>query len=424
MKRDYLELKQKLMQRFLDNAIDKETYDTMLTEIDRMMAEEQEWNSQVGFSSVPLSVSPGSFQNQHGTQTPVQLISIPVSYPSQPSTVFPPVPVQSFPEPMVVEAEELSPEIDVAVLKSLKPGQSLEIWWHHALTEECASAWRRANVPIKLSLNLNSFINDASLEVLGEIPHLREINLTSTAVSDEGLRYLAPLTELESLILISTRVRGTSFQYLENLKSLRELTLTSSEFSDEGMERIGTMTSLEELRLDDTTVTDQGMPYLEKLHELRLLNLQGSLISDEGLESIAHLTQLLELYLGGTIPYDGLVYESPISDSGLNLLQHLTELRILHLNDTQISDAGISFLKQMKKLRKLNLADTYVTDASLPILRRLECLREVIVDGTEITISGIRKIFGRGKEEYFHGGRVGTWSRLRRFLASPWSRKN
>lgn len=424
MKRDYLELKQKLMQRFLDNAIDKETYNAMLAEIDRMMTQEQELSSQIGFSSASLSLSPENFQNLSNSQPPVQVIPIPYPYPPQPVATFPPAAPSSFPEPVEIPEEEPSPEIDHAVLKSLEPGQSLEIWWHHALTEECAAAWRRANVPIKLSLNLNGSIDDASLKVLGNIPHLREINLTSTAISDDGLRHLAPLTELESLILISTRVRGTSFQYLENLKSLRELTLTSSEFSDEGMERIGTMTSLEELRLDDTAVTDQGMPYLEKLHELKLLNLQGSLISDQGLESITGLNQLLELYLGGTIPYEGLVYESPISDDGLRLLQNLTEIRILHLNDTQISDAGIPFLKKMKKLRELNLADTYVTDASLPLLQRLEYLREVIVDGTEITISGIRKVFGRSKEEYFHGGRVGAWSRLGRFLSSPWSRKN
>ncbi|MDO4583146.1 MAG: hypothetical protein Q4D62_03480 [Planctomycetia bacterium] len=424
MKRDYLELKQKLMQRFLDNAIDKETYDTMLTEIDRMIVEDQELNSRIDFSPSSLPVSQEHFHHLSGSHPQVQVIPIPYPYPPQSVATFPPAAPPSFPEPVVMPEEEPSPEIDEAVLKSLQPGQSLEIWWHHALTEECAAAWRRANVPIKLSLNLNGSIDDASLKVLGNVPHLREINLTSTAISDDGLRHLAPLSELESLILISTRVRGTSFQYLENLRSLRELTLTSSEFGDEGMERIGTMTSLEELRLDDTAITDQGMPYLEKLHELKLLNLQGSLISDQGLEAIAGLDQLLELYLGGTIPYDGLVYESPISDAGLNLLQDLTELRILHLNDTQISDTGIPFLKKMKKLRELNLADTYITDASLPALRRLECLREVIVDGTEITISGIRKIFGRGKEEYFHGGRVGAWSRLGRFLASPWSRKN
>ena len=41
MKRELLELKQKLMQRFLDGAIDQETYDRMLAEIDGMAQEEK-----------------------------------------------------------------------------------------------------------------------------------------------------------------------------------------------------------------------------------------------------------------------------------------------------------------------------------------------------------------------------------------------
>lgn len=457
MKREILELKQKLMQRFLDNAIDQETYERLFMDIENMSREAEEIESasqpreilSFGKESPLPPVAQTQMVQTLSTQTlPTQMLPAqvlpPHGVPAQTSvgTQGSPTPVlmlkpdaievrteggiksvQKFEED-ISEQYVLCPEISPALLKNLKPGECLDIWWRHEITPQCVKVWSEAGVPLRLSLNMNEYVDNDSLARLAEVPNIWELNLTSTRITDEGVRHLAPLTRLKSLALMSTEVDGSSLRHLTNCRDLSELTLTSTPFNDDGMEILGAFQSLELLRLDDTDITDEGMVVLDQLHQIAILNLQGSLVSDVGLRHIAHLNGLLELYVGGTIPIDRTVYESPISDKGLVHLKNLTEMRILHLNDTQITDAGVASLKNMKFLRELNVADTFLTDACLGQLKKLTALREIMVENTAITASGIRKVFGRSHEERFHGGRISAWTKFRRFLASPWSRKN
>jgi len=80
-------------------------------------------------------------------------------------------------------------------------------------------------------------------------------------------------------------------------------------------------------------------------------------------------------------------------------------------------------LKKMNDLRELNVTDTYFSDEALKTLKHFARLQEVVVDGTLITKAGVRKFFGHASE-IFRGARVSSMSKLGRFLASPWSRKN
>ncbi|MBE6428569.1 MAG: hypothetical protein E7028_08335 [Planctomycetaceae bacterium] len=502
MKRELLELKQKLMQRFLDGAIDQETYDRMLAEIDGMAQEEkmetpfQTSSSPSGPVFLDMNGNPSRVSENadpiHGMNTvhgipqgmpalPSFVTVLPANSPMQMSAVYPhpaygqvpypgmvgipgiipgnypnQMPMPGNPQEMgmntaparitadrlevrtasgVKHASEIqnmmeltkqapSPEIDPQVVEVLKEGETLEVWWHYELTPECVAAWKKINVPLRLSLAMNEFIDDESMLLLGQITNLHEINLTSTRVTDEGIRALSHLTELESLILTSTEVTGETFGYLENCRNLRELTLTSTPFTNEGMEYLSQFQLLDSLKLDDTNITDEGMRVFQGLHQMQLLNLVGTLVSDIGLKHIAHLTLLTELYLGGTIPIDGHDYESPITDRGVEYLRDLTELRVLHLNDTQVTDACLASLKKMEELYELNVTDTYFSNDALKPLRKFENLHEVIVDGTLVTKKAVRKVFGREAAEIFHGAQISSWNKVGRFLAAPWSRKN
>ncbi len=501
MKRELLELKQKLMQRFLDGAIDQETYDRMLAEIEEMSEEEK---AAVPFQTPPQSYS--AFLDMNGNpcrpnenmETVSELNSVPsfpqgtmalpsfvtvlpAGAPMQMNAQYPPayytIPYQGVTGPGgmppevyrnrtpdsaaapygteqnivpakitsdrlevrtttgVKHASEIqnmletvkqapNPEIDPQIVEILKEGETLEIWWHYELTPECVSAWKKIKAPLRLSLAMNEFIDDNSMLLLGQITNLHEINLTSTRITDEGIRSLSRLTELESLILTSTEVTGATFGNLENCRNLRDLTLTSTPFSNEGMKYLSQFQLLDSLKLDDTNVTDEGMRVFQGLHQILLLNLSGTLVSDVGLKYVAHLTSMTELYLGGTIPIDGQDYESPITDRGIEYLRDLTNLRVLHLNDSQVTDACLASLKKMEELYELNVTDTYFSNGALKQLRKFENLHEVIVDGTLITQKAVRKIFGREAESIFHGTQSSSWSKIGRFIIAPWSRKN
>ncbi|MDO4629293.1 MAG: hypothetical protein Q4C70_08940 [Planctomycetia bacterium] len=513
MKRELLELKQKLMQRFLDNAIDQATYDRMLAEIDAMAEQEESIPSSVPPGASVVNMPAGTMVVENGYDSgaqmsqnavlppfvtvlpagaPMQMSAqyftpgqypgaipggVPSGYPGGVPAGYPmmmpngmingmsggisggiPTPYGMAPgnglgpenthnsmmsadklevrtatgvKPASVWQEEVekaqnapNPEIDPLVVKALKDGETLEVWWHFPLTPECVAAWKKIDVPLRLSLAMNEYIDDEALQLLGQITNLHEINLTSTRITNSGIRYLSRLANLESLILTSTEITGETFNHLDECENLRELTLTSTPFSNDGMAFLSQFQHLDSLKLDDTNITDEGMPALEGLHQLQLLNLQGTLVSDIGLKSIAHLTSLIELYLGGTIPLDGDDYESPITDKGIAFLKELAELRVLHLNDTQVTNACIASLKKMTELYELNVTDTYFSDDALKQLRRFRNLGDVNVEGTLITEAGVKKIFGREGTKIFRGARTGSWNKLGRFLVSPWSRKN
>lgn len=480
----FVEMRQKLMQRFLDGALDQPAYERMLADIEVMERAQNDDSSPplnsetqpAGVSEKHVSQTEGrgirseflpaqpSHEISYGYPSPV-ITMVPVAqagnaaairipgmpmivpgmmvengqngYPSVGYYGTPAVPVP--PREMLRELkpdsrhtsgggkfrkDAPSPEIPSETIQSLGPNQPLEIWWHYPLKPECATAWRDANVPIKLSLTMNASVTDESLQCLAEVPKLRELNLTSTSTTDAGLAFLSELPELDSLILTSTQVQGIKADALASLRKLRELTLTSSLFEDEGIQKLAGLKTLELLKLDDTQVTDEGMEFLRGLASLRILNLQGSIISDVGMEHLARLVSLEKLYVGGTIPFEGTVYESPITNDGIEYLAELVHMRTLHVNDTQLTDPGLRAIQDMNNLSELNIADTLVTDGCLYHLRKLERLRSIIVDGTSISLSGIRKVLGADATRWFHGASVGTWRKLGSFLKSPWSRKN
>ncbi|MDO4551049.1 MAG: hypothetical protein Q4C96_07340 [Planctomycetia bacterium] len=476
----FLEMRQKLMQRFLDGELDQLSYERFMADVEILEQAQSSDSSQEDASSkndarqdenqskfpkemssnihrvssrVPQE-STGVFPQPAVTMFPIspdgrataqQIPAMPMVILNTGRTAYPSagiygIPSVGMPETGPMDAHSQmpsrsdssknfkkstpSPEITPETIKSLKPGQALDIWWHYPITEECIKEWSELEVPIKLSLAMNPSVTDESVQGLRKVKNIRELNFTSTPITDQGLAFLEGMTSVNSLILTSTQIQGTGADALRSLIHLRELTLTSSPFNDGGMEKLALLSELQILKLDDTRITDDGLEFLTKLSCLRNLNLQGSIISDVGLEYLKNLVTLEKLYVGGTIPYEGSIYESAITNKGIEYLKNLGKMRTLHINDTQLTDTGLKALSDMENLTELNISDTAVTDGSLYYLRNFKNLHTIFVDGTDITISGIRKILGENALRRFHGAHVGTWSKLGSFLKSPWSRKN
>jgi hypothetical protein len=69
-----------------------------------------------------------------------------------------------------------------------------------------------------VTANQNQKLKDADLALLAGLPQLKSVNLTDTAISDEGLRHLAGLTGLTDLYLGGTKVTDKGMTHLEGLK--------------------------------------------------------------------------------------------------------------------------------------------------------------------------------------------------------------
>ena len=179
-------------------------------------------------------------------------------------------------------------------------------------------------------------------------------------VDDRPLQYLTPLTRLKQLNLSSTRITDAGLKTIEGLVNLKGLGLSFTGVTDLGMKHLAALTRLEELALLSTRVTDAGVRHLKGLRRLKRLDLGCTRVTDAGMKDLAPLAQLEELDLIGT----------QITDAGLAHLKSLHRLRNLYLGATAVTDAGLIHLENLPKLQSLWLQSTKVTPDGVGKLER------------------------------------------------------
>jgi hypothetical protein len=92
----------------------------------------------------------------------------------------------------------------------------------------------------------NRGASDEPLRIVGRLTQLEELVANDTAVSDAGLGHLSSLSKLRSFHLNSTSVADAELAHLEALP-LEVLDLCYTRVTDFGLERIRAIKSLREL---------------------------------------------------------------------------------------------------------------------------------------------------------------------------------
>lgn len=186
------------------------------------------------------------------------------------------------------------------------------------------------------------------------VPHdylatVREVDLAGSTVTDDGLRVLLGLPDLEALVLEGTQV------------------------GDVGLGHLAGLTKLRVLALDGTNCTDDGLKLLKPLNRMEFLELTLTKITDHGLAVVRNMPVLGSLYLSGT----------PVGDAGLHELRYSKKLNLLHLGGTEISEAGLSELRQVPELEFLYVPRRSLTEAGMNQLKQLPKLRFLMFERTE-----------------------------------------
>jgi internalin A len=152
------------------------------------------------------------------------------------------------------------------------------------------------------------------MAVLARFKGLRRLELRNTDITDKGLAKLAPLTELEYLIVSHTKVDGTALANLTTLKQLkrldissvdlvpaslvalkqfdklRDLSLSQCHLRNPDLRPVGLCPSISSLDIsDDPLISDKGMIELKPLKKLTFLNISGTVITSKGLQSLKGL---------------------------------------------------------------------------------------------------------------------------------------
>lgn len=132
-------------------------------------------------------------------------------------------------------------------------------------------------------------------------------------------------------------VKGAWLKKLAALKSLRSLNIGGSlGLTDEGLKELSGLKDLQGLYLFYAPVTDEGLKELAGLKKLQTLDLSHTRVTGTGFKELAGLTSLQALNLGGT----------QVTDAGIKDLTALKSLKWVNLHRTKVTAAGVAALQK------------------------------------------------------------------------------
>ncbi|KAL8063990.1 hypothetical protein ABFS82_01G061700 [Erythranthe guttata] len=230
----------------------------------------------------------------------------------------------------------------------------------------------------ELDLSRCSKITDEGIRHLLSVPDLEKLCISETGVSANGISILASLTNLMMLDLGGLPVTDSTLSSLQALKKLQHLDLWGSEISNKGAVLLKTFPSLSFLNLAWTNVTD--LPNLSSLAYLNMSNCTiHSLFEGEGQKP--YLEKLI--LSGATITNVDVAFEC------------VETRRLCFLDISNSSVQSFGFLSSMNAMTDLNLSGTALTDNFVEhIAHTGDNLRYLNLSSTRVSSDGIASLAG------------------------------
>jgi len=197
-----------------------------------------------------------------------------------------------------------------------------------------------------LRLSRSHIINNNALKIIGTCRNLKNLSITQSSVTTEGVYQLTNLTKLVSLNLSGSSLI-IDWSFLRYFTSLKCLKINQTKIDDnQKAVYIPTLRKLETLGLADTALKDTS--FFASLPNLTSLYLQGNrLLEGNVLMVISSLPRLLSLSLQACDRLDHLMFIDPIK------LPLLSRLDLSHCRGLKEKD--IMRLEIMKNLQMLRL---------------------------------------------------------------------
>ena len=251
------------------------------------------------------------------------------------------------------------------------------------------------------SLNLSyTQVSCAGMRHVARLPRLASLKLDSCNIGDAAVQHLASggtgagsggrsggaagITELD---LSDTSISNLGLKLItDNMPHMRTLNLSYTAINDDGVEHLRGLHGLTSLNLDSPTISDQSLHHVSGLSSIRHLDLFGSKITDAGLKLICTLTfsniRSLEV-CGGGVTDVGVMYISLF----------MLRLESLNLaNNSRISDDAMVSIGALRGLRHLNLTHSRVTGEGIMRLVRLQRLESLSVHECKINKSALARL--------------------------------
>jgi Leucine-rich repeat (LRR) protein len=159
---------------------------------------------------------------------------------------------------------------------------------------------------------------------LTRLTSLKSLDIGFTQIDDDGFENLAPLQNLERLVMGGNRLTGSSLSSLKLLPALTDLDAGGIQWVDSGVWGL--------------PLTEANLKQIGALKQLKSLSLNGATVTDRGADKPGQAeAERKEL-------------------RGLAALSGLVNLEKLDLSRTPVSTANLEPLKALPKLREIRLA--------------------------------------------------------------------
>lgn len=254
-------------------------------------------------------------------------------------------------------------------------------------------------IPHVVVLDLeNGQFDNAALEVLGQLPQLKTVNMRQCSKIDaEGLAHLKLAPQLERLLLLYTRTDDDGLGHVAALTNLRVLDLRGTKIGDDGINKLTGLTNLVDLKIRAPNVTGASMATIGTMTRLRYLALEDASVGDDHIGELAPLKALVNFNIMRTF----------VSDEGL---AHFAEQKFqdLRLRDTAVGGAGLDALKgSLESLTFLDLSETLINNDGLAHIAPFTNLQSLLVWNGTMDDDGLAALTGLKKLKFLdiHGCR-------------------
>ena len=240
----------------------------------------------------------------------------------------------------------------------------------------------------------NTVVGDTGLEVIRSLRSLRQLHLKGTRVTVSGVLSLWPALARVSMsfpggrlgpgwLVLNRKAGPLELLPLDGLRGLQHLQLVGVHPGDAGLEHIAGLVELETLRLPRAGIQGPGLVHLHNLGGLQVLDLTGNPLDDLSSDLIPAWVELRELILD----HSNVSSLAPFATAGR------TALKRLSLAGTSINDTQLAVLPVLSNLELVDLTGCPVTDTGLAAsVTRLPNLQALALGGTGISDAGVGKL--------------------------------
>lgn len=184
-------------------------------------------------------------------------------------------------------------------------------------------------------LNLRGEISDKMFHELGTLPELESLQVLDSLITDEGLQKLVGFPSLKSLSMFPTQIAGPGLKHLEHTPGLTRLEICTR-LGDEVLEYLAPLQNLDELIIR-APITDEGLDRMPVLAKLRSAWFNASHVQGPGIGSLSKQPSLTSLAFGGGLA----------DDTAIEQIAKVASLRWVSLRGTGVTEEGRARLRKL-----------------------------------------------------------------------------